>query len=66
VAVLRDPKITAGTGQFAVIQSVAPSVGVDLRPINVRDPAEIERAQGNAHEKVNAPGHCFRDCGQLM
>jgi len=44
VAVLRDPEITAGTGQFAVIQSVAPSVGVDLRPINVRDPAEIERA----------------------
>jgi putative ABC transport system substrate-binding protein len=44
VAVLRDPAITAGTGQFAVIQSVAPSVGVDLRPIDVRDPAEIERA----------------------
>ena len=36
VAVLRDPAITAGTGQFAVIQSVAPSVGVDLRPIDVR------------------------------
>jgi putative tryptophan/tyrosine transport system substrate-binding protein len=44
VAVLRDPTITAGTGQFAVIQSVAPSVGVDLRPIDVRHPAEIERA----------------------
>jgi len=44
VAVLRDPEIPAGIGQFAVIQSVAPSVGVDLRPINVRDPAEIERA----------------------
>ena len=44
VAVLRDPTITAGTGQFAVIQSVAPPLGVDLRPINVRDPAEIERA----------------------
>jgi len=43
VAVLRDPAITAGTGQFAVIQSVAPSVGVDLRPIDVRDPADIER-----------------------
>jgi putative tryptophan/tyrosine transport system substrate-binding protein len=44
VAVLRDPTITAGIGQFAVIQSVAPSVGVDLRPIDVRHPAEIERA----------------------
>ena len=43
VAVLRDPSITAGTGQFAVIQSVAPT-GVDLRPIDVRDPANIERA----------------------
>jgi putative ABC transport system substrate-binding protein len=44
VAVLRDPSITAGTGQFAVIQSVAPSFGVDLRPIDPRDPANIERA----------------------
>jgi putative ABC transport system substrate-binding protein len=44
VAVPRDPTITAGTGQFAVIQSVAPAVGVDLRPIDVRDPADIERA----------------------
>jgi putative ABC transport system substrate-binding protein len=43
VAVLRDPTITAGIGQFAVIQSVAPSLGVDLRPIDVRHPAEIER-----------------------
>jgi ABC-type uncharacterized transport system substrate-binding protein len=43
VAVLRDPALTGGVGQFAVIQSVAPSVGVDLRPVNVRDPAEIER-----------------------
>ena len=44
VAVLRDPSITAGTGQFAVIQSVAPPLGVDLRPIDVRDPASIERS----------------------
>jgi putative tryptophan/tyrosine transport system substrate-binding protein len=42
-AVLRDPAITAGIGQFAVIQSVAPSVGVDVSAINLRDPAEIER-----------------------
>jgi putative ABC transport system substrate-binding protein len=43
-AVLRDPSIAAGIGQFAIIQSVAPSVGVDVRPIDVRDAAEIERA----------------------
>ena len=43
-AVLRDPAITAGIGQFAVIQAVAPAVGVDVSAINVRDAAEIERA----------------------
>jgi putative ABC transport system substrate-binding protein len=43
-AVLRDAAITAGIGQFAIIQSVAPSVGVEVTPINVRDAAEIERA----------------------
>jgi putative ABC transport system substrate-binding protein len=42
-AVLRDPALTAGIGQFAVIQSVAPSVGLDVRPVNVREVAEIER-----------------------
>ena len=35
-AVLRDTLITAGIGQFAVVQSVAPSVSLDLSPINVR------------------------------
>jgi putative tryptophan/tyrosine transport system substrate-binding protein len=44
VAVLREPGTTAGIGQFAVIQSVAPSVGVEVRPVNVRDADEIERA----------------------
>src|SRR5262245_2618056 len=43
-AVLWDPAITAGIGQFAIIQSVAPSVGVEVSPINVRDASEIERA----------------------
>ena len=43
-AVLRDPAITSGTGQFAVIQSVAPSRGVEVIPVNMRDAAEIERA----------------------
>jgi len=44
VAVLRDPAIAAGIGQFGAIQSVAPTLGVELTPINLRDPAEIERA----------------------
>ncbi len=44
VAVLRDAAIAAGTGQFGAIQSVAPSFGVELTPVNVRDPGEIERA----------------------
>jgi putative tryptophan/tyrosine transport system substrate-binding protein len=43
VAVLRDPALVAGIGQFAVIQSVAPSVGVEVIPINLGDAAEIER-----------------------
>jgi len=43
-AVLRDPTVTSGIGQFAVIQSVAPSVGVEVSPINLRDAGEIERA----------------------
>jgi ABC-type uncharacterized transport system substrate-binding protein len=43
MAILWDPAIVAGIGQFAVIQSVAPSLGVDVRAINVRDAAEIER-----------------------
>jgi putative ABC transport system substrate-binding protein len=43
VAVLRDPTVSAGIGQFAVIQAAAPSLGLDVRPVNVRDPAEIDR-----------------------
>jgi putative ABC transport system substrate-binding protein len=43
-AVLRDPFITAGTGQFGAIQSTAPSLGVEATPVNVRDASEIERA----------------------
>jgi putative tryptophan/tyrosine transport system substrate-binding protein len=43
-AVLRDAATPAGIGQFAVIQSVAPLIGVDVSPVNMRDAAEIERA----------------------
>ncbi len=44
VAVLRNPTVASGIGQFGAIQSVAPSVGVELRPVDARDPGEIERA----------------------
>jgi putative ABC transport system substrate-binding protein len=43
VAVLRDPAITAGIGQFGAIQTAAPSFGVEVSPVNVRDAGEIER-----------------------
>jgi putative ABC transport system substrate-binding protein len=42
--VLRDAADTSGIGQFAIIQSVAPSIGVDVSPLNMGDAAEIERA----------------------
>jgi putative ABC transport system substrate-binding protein len=43
-AVLRDPDLSSGTGQFGAIQAVAPSLRVELNPVNVRDAGEIERA----------------------
>jgi len=43
-AVLRDPDLPNGIGQYAVIQSVAPALGVDVTLINLRDAGEIERA----------------------
>ena len=44
VAVLRDATARLGTSQFAAIQAVAPSLGVEVSPINVRDAGEIERS----------------------
>jgi ABC-type uncharacterized transport system substrate-binding protein len=44
VAVLRDPTIPAGIGQTGAIQSVAPSLGVQVSPVGVRDSGEIERS----------------------
>jgi putative tryptophan/tyrosine transport system substrate-binding protein len=43
-AILRDPALSSGIGQFAVIQSVAPSIGVEVSAVNMREAAEIERA----------------------
>jgi putative ABC transport system substrate-binding protein len=43
VAVLRDPELTSGVGQFAVIQYVAPSVGMEVSAVSIRDAREIEK-----------------------
>ena len=43
-AVLRDPTQGSGNSEFAVVQALAPSLRVEVNPIDVRDPAEIERA----------------------
>jgi putative tryptophan/tyrosine transport system substrate-binding protein len=43
-AVLRDPAISSGPAQFAAIQSAAPSVGMEVSAINLRNAGEIERA----------------------
>jgi putative ABC transport system substrate-binding protein len=42
-AVIRDPSITSGTAQFAAIQAVAPSIGVELTPVDARDASGIEQ-----------------------
>ncbi len=43
-AVLRDPAVASGIGQFGAVQIVAPSLGVQVTPVDVRDAGEIERA----------------------
>ena len=44
VAVIRDPSISAGPAQFATVQAMAPSVGVELSPLSIGDAAEIEHS----------------------
>jgi putative ABC transport system substrate-binding protein len=46
VAVIRDPEISAGTGQFGAIQGAASSLGLELIAVNPREASEIERAIG--------------------
>jgi putative tryptophan/tyrosine transport system substrate-binding protein len=41
-AVVRDPAILSGAGQFAAVASVGPALGVDIVPVNVSDPGELE------------------------
>jgi putative tryptophan/tyrosine transport system substrate-binding protein len=52
-AVLRDAGTAAGIGQFAVIQAVAPSVGTEVKPIDLRGPAQIDRVITTFAQKPN-------------
>ena len=47
VAILRDPDVPAGIGEFAAIQTAAQYVAVELRPIDTRNSAEIEQAMSS-------------------
>src|SRR5262249_39817261 len=53
VVVIRDPALVSGTGQLAAIQAVAPSLGMELRPIDVREASEIERAVADFARSAN-------------
>ena len=53
VAVLRDPTLGGGTGQFAAIQAVAPALRVEVNPVNVGDAGEIERGIRNFARAAN-------------
>jgi putative ABC transport system substrate-binding protein len=52
-AVIRNPAAASGIGQLAAIQAVAPSLGVELRPVDVRDGREIERVIANFAREPN-------------
>jgi len=53
-AILRDPVDPAGIGQFGAIRTAAPAVGIDVRPIDVRDPAALERGIKAFASEANA------------
>ena len=51
--VLRDPGFAHGIGQFAVIQAAAPSVGIEVSPIDLREPNQIEGAIASFAQSPN-------------
>ena len=63
-AVLRDPADPSGIGQFAVIQSVAPSLGLEVLPISMRDLPQVERVVANFARSGN--GGLVVTAGPLM
>ena len=52
-AILRDPNIATGIGQFAVIQAMAPPLGMEVSAINVRDAREIESGVASFAHSAN-------------
>jgi ABC-type uncharacterized transport system substrate-binding protein len=52
-AVLRDPAIASGIGQFGALQAIAPSLGVELIPVDVRDARQIERSLTTFAQSAN-------------
>jgi putative tryptophan/tyrosine transport system substrate-binding protein len=52
-AILRDPALTSSMAQFAAIQAVAPSLGVEVGPVNVRNAADMERGLAAAARSAN-------------
>ena len=69
---IRDPTTPSGFGQFAAIQAVAPSLGVDLSPIDPRDSAAMERAvmdfahQSNSGLIVTESGASIKDRDRIV
>ena len=63
-AILRDASLAAGIGQFAIIQSTAPSIGVDVTPIDLRDATEIEPAVTAFAQTANG-GRRMRQAGHI-
>ena len=53
-AIVRDPTITAGIGQWGAIQAVAPSLGFEIFPVDVRDAGELERAFAGLARTTNS------------
>ena len=58
-AVLRDPSVASGTGQLGAIQSIAPSMGVELTPVDLRSAAH-PRVSGSTPAARNLFGSCLR------
>src|SRR6266481_4339470 len=54
VAVMRDPATPQGIGQFSALQSLAPSLSLQVTPVNARDASEIERAIAAVHRNPNS------------
>ena len=52
-AIIRDPTVSAGIGLWGAIQAVAPSLGIDIFPVDVRATAEIERAAASLASTAN-------------